>query len=127
MKSQFALVGTLLRKDLRLFGPLTALIAVLVALGQFPNLVLQLGSMGGLLRAGLELGTLLLILVVCYEDAIVSLKHDWLTRPIPGFALLLEKSLFVLFAAVLPGIIGATAYNLTQGHSVAESLLAGVS
>ena len=127
MRSQFALVGTLLRKDLRLFGPFAALIAVLLALGQFPNLVMQLGSMGSLMQSGVELGTLLLILVVCYEDAIVSLKHDWLTRPIPGLTLLLEKSLFVLVAAVLPGIIGATAYNLTQGHSLAESLLAGVS
>lgn len=127
MKKQPSLVATLLRKDLRLFGPFAALIAVLQALWQFPNLVVQLGAIASLLQTGLQFGTLLLIMVVCYEDAVVSLKHDWLTRPIPGGTLLLAKALFVLLTAILPAILGAFAYHLTQGHPVGEALLNGVS
>ena len=127
MKKQPSLVATLLRKDLRLFGPFAALIALLHVFWQFPNLVSQLGALAGLLQTGMQLGTLLLIVVVCHEDAIVSLKHDWLTRPVPGPTLLLAKVLFVLMAAILPDIGGAFAYHLTQGHSPGEAVLAGLS
>lgn len=127
MKKQPSLLATLLRKDLRLFGPFAALIALLQALWQFPNLVVQLGAMAGLIQTGLQFGALLLILVVCQEDAIVSLKHDWLTRPISGLTQLLAKSIFVLLTVVLPAILGALLYHLTQGHSIGEAVLDGVS
>jgi hypothetical protein len=127
MKKQPSMVVTLLRKDLRLFGPFAALIALLHVFWQFPNLVSQLGALAGLLQTGMQMGTLLLIVVICYEDSVVSLKHDWLTRPVPGATLLLAKVLFVLMAAILPDIVGAFAYHLTQGHSIGEAVLAGLS
>lgn len=55
------------------------------------------------------------------------MRHDWLTRPIPGTALLLEKAVFIVLVICLPSILGAVVYHLYLGHSVAESLLAGVS
>jgi len=127
MRKQPSLIGVLLRKDLRLFGPFAALIALLQVLWQFPNVVSQLGALASYLQTGMQLGTLLLIVLICYEDAVVSLKHDWLTRPVPGPTLLLAKGLFVLMAAIFPAIGGAFVFNLTQHHSIGEAVLAGLS
>ncbi|HXC60329.1 MAG TPA: hypothetical protein VN645_13530 [Steroidobacteraceae bacterium] len=122
-----SLLFTLLRKDLRLFGLFGGLIAALLLLAQFPNLMLQLGTLSGLIQIGLQLGIALLILALCYEDAVVSLKHDWLTRPVPGTTLLLTKTLLVLAVAILPAIVGTSIYNLSQGASTAEALQSGLS
>jgi hypothetical protein len=127
MNTQLATVGTLLRKDLRLFGAFAGLIALLHAVTQLPAVMALAGAAGDLIRIGLQLGTVLLILVVCYEDAVVSLKHDWLTRPISGGALLLTKAAFVFLATILPSILGALLQELLDGHSLGESLLASIS
>jgi hypothetical protein len=127
MSTPLATVGTLLRKDLRLFGAFGGLIALLHLVTQLPAVMDLLGMAGNLIRIGMQLGTVLLILVLCYEDAVVSLKHDWLTRPIPGAALLVAKVTFVVLATILPGILGALLQNLLDGHSLGESLLAGIS
>jgi hypothetical protein len=120
-------LGALLRKDTRLFWQLAALTGGLIALWQFPGLVAKLGPMAGIVQVAIPLASILLILVVFYEDAIVSLKHDWLARPIRGTTLLLAKCAFVLLALVAPAILGGIANNLYEGRSLAESLLAGVS
>jgi hypothetical protein len=122
-----SLLVTLLRKDLRLFWPFAALVALVQVLWQFPDLVSQLGALASVLETGMQLGTLLLIVVIVYEDAVVSLKHDWLTRPVRGPTLLLAKSLFVVGAIILPAMVGAFVYHLTQGHSIGEAVLAGLS
>jgi hypothetical protein len=127
MSRHFSLVGTLLRKDLRLFWPFAALIAGLLVVWQIPPVVAQIGPLAGIVELALQFGMVVLVLVVIYEDAVVSLKHDWLTRPISGTTLLLEKALFIVLVIFAPSILGAVVYNLYLGHSVAESLLAGVS
>lgn len=127
MKRQLALVGILLRKDLRLYWHFAALLCVFLALWQIPAVVALLGPFGGVLQLLIPLATILLIMVVCYEDSVVSVKHDWLTRPIPGPTLLLAKSLFLLAAIVVPAVLGGIANNLYLGRSVSESLLAGAS
>lgn len=127
MSRRSSLIVTLLRKDLRLFWPFAALVALVQVLWQFPNLISQLGALASVLETGMQFGTLLLIVVICYEDAVVSLKHDWLTRPIPGPTLLLAKTLFVLASVILPAIAGAFMYHLTQGHSIGEAVLGGLS
>jgi hypothetical protein len=128
MKRQLTLVGILLRKDLRLFWQFAALICVLQAVWQIPALVTLLAPpLSALLRLLIPLSAMLLIMVVCQEDAVVSVKHDWLTRPIPGPTLLLAKCLFALAAIVVPDIVGRIANNLYIGRSMSEALLAGVS
>ncbi len=116
MKRQLGLLGALLHKDFRLFWPLAMLIASLIVLGQFPPVVAQLGVLGFLLQDATWLASVLLTLVVFHEDAMVSLNHDWLTRPIPGLVLLLAKCAFVVLAIIVPAVLGGMAYNLYQGH-----------
>jgi hypothetical protein len=94
--------------------------------GQFPGLMLQMGPIGPLLRLATSLGTILLILVVFQEDAVASVRHDWLTRPIPGTTQLLAKLLFVLLVVIAPTALGGIANSLSAGRSVGESLLAGL-
>jgi hypothetical protein len=126
MNRPTSLVATLLRKDLRLFWQFAVLLAALIALVEFPGLLQQMGPIGPLLRLATSLGTILLILVVFQEDAVASVRHDWLTRPIPGSTQLLAKLLFVLLVIVAPAILGGIAMNLFKGRSLAESLLAGL-
>jgi hypothetical protein len=126
MKRPFQLVGALLHKDFRLFWPFAMLNALLIVLMQFPPVVAQLGVPGVLLQIAILLASILLILVVLHEDAMVSLNHDWLTRPIPGLVLLLAKCAFVVLAIIVPTVLGAMAYDLCQGRSVGESVLTGL-
>jgi hypothetical protein len=127
MNRQFTIYCAMLRKDLRLFWMFAALIAGLLLLSKFPDLVAQLGRVAGLMQIALHLGVVLLILVVCYEDAVVSLQHDWLTRPISGPTVLLVKASFVFLAIIVPSVIGVLASSLHQGRSLAESMVNGVS
>jgi hypothetical protein len=126
MNRQLTLYCAMLRKDLRLFWQFGALIAGLLVIRQFPDLIAQIGTVGALMQIALQLGCVLLILVVCYEDAVVSLQHDWLTRPISGLTVLLAKGSFVFLAVLLPAVLGALAYNLYEGRSLAESVVAGI-
>jgi hypothetical protein len=126
MKRQLRLTGTLLHKDFRLFWPFALLLASLIALWQFPPLVAKLGVVGFQLQNATGLASALLILVVFHEDAIVSLNHDWLTRPVPGLVLLLAKCAFVVLVIIMPMILGGMLYNLYQGHTVGESALTGL-
>jgi hypothetical protein len=127
MKRQLALVGILLHKDFRLYWHFAALVFLFLGLSQIAALVALLGPLGGLLQLLIPLATILFIMAVCHEDSVVSVKHDWLTRPIPGPTLLLAKTLFVLAAIILPSILGGIANNLYIGHSVSEALLTGIS
>lgn len=125
MTAQTSQLAPLLRKDFQLFWPFGALIGTLLALTQFPNLMQQLGSMADIVDLTVRLGTVLLVLLVCHEDAVVSLKHDWLTRPISGPTVLLAKSIVVFLAIFVPSILGSVLYHLSQGYPLSESLLAG--
>lgn len=127
MNRPTSLVAILLRKDLRLFWQFAALLATLIVVSQFPDLVALMGMLGSLLRAAISLGTILLILVVFQEDAVASVKHDWLTRPIPGTTQLLAKMLFVVLVIIVPTVLGGFASNLYEGRSAGESFLAALS
>jgi hypothetical protein len=125
MRRQISLFGTLLRKDFRLFWQFALLNAMLIVVGQFPNITGQLAGVALLVQIGIVLATILLTLAVFHEDAAVSLKHDWLTRPVPGLIQLSAKCAFVVVAIIAPAILGSLAYNLYQGRSVGESMLTG--
>jgi hypothetical protein len=126
MKRQLRLIGTLLHKDFRLFWAFAMLIALVIVLWQFPPVVAKFGAFGFLLQNATLLASVLLTLVVFHEDAMVSLSHDWLTRPIPGLVLLFAKCAFVVLAIILPAVLGGMAYSLYQGRSVGESVLTGL-
>jgi len=125
--NRLTLFCAMLRKDLRLFWPFGALISGLLLLRQFPDVIAQLGVVAALMQIAIQLGVVLLMLVVCYEDAVVSLQHDWLTRPISGVTVLMAKVSFVVLFILVPSIIGALANTLYEGGSLAESLVRGYS
>jgi hypothetical protein len=127
MNSQLSIFATLLKKDILLFWQFATVIAGLIVLLQFPAAIVSLGQVGQILRIATLLGTVLFVLVVFYEDAVVSLKHDWLTRPIYGTTSLFAKLAFVFMVIVAPAIVGVVAKNLYEGHSWGESLLEGLS
>jgi hypothetical protein len=122
MISRTALIGSLLRKDAQLFWPFAGLTALLFALSKFPPAIALLGPVGGLVSLGTQFAFVLLILVVFYEDAVVSVRHDWLTRPVPGGVLLAAKSVFIFLAVLVPSMVGAFAHSLVQGGSLLEAL-----
>ncbi len=126
MNSQLKLLGVLLRKDLQLFWPFAALSAGFTALWRFPTVVQHLGLIGGLVQIAIPLATILLILVVMHEDAVVSVKHDWLTRPIPRMTMLAAKSVFVALTILLPAVLGSILNGLYVGRPPAEALASGV-
>jgi hypothetical protein len=126
MNAQLKLLGVLLRKDLRLFWPFAALTAAFTALWQVPALVEQLGVVGSLVQIAIPLATILLILVVFHEDAVVSVKHDWLTRPIPRFAMLAAKIVFVSLVILLPAALGSIANGFFVGRPAAEVFISGL-
>jgi hypothetical protein len=109
-----------------LFWPFAALTAGFTALSQFPAIVQQLGVVGALVQVAIPLATILLILVVMHEDAVVSLKHDWLTRPIPRATMLAAKSVFIAAAILLPAVLGGVLNGLYVGRPPGEAFLSGV-
>lgn len=127
MGRPLSIFGAILRKDIRLFWQFAALISALIVLWEFPSLVARLGPLAGIVRASIPFAGIILILVVLYEDAVMSVKHDWLARPISGTTLLLAKCTFILLAIVAPSVLGGIAGNLYEGRSVGEAVLAGVS
>jgi hypothetical protein len=126
MSATLSMIGKVLHKDVRLFWPFAGLSAMLFALSQIPPLVQLLGPVGGLVQVAMQFAFVLLILTVVYEDAVVSLRHDWLTRPIPALAMLAAKSSLVLLALVVPSVLGAFAYKLYEGRSFVEALVTGI-
>jgi len=126
MKTRTGVLLAVLRKDLRLFWPLALLIGGLRAASAIPHLIEGSDSIAILAQIAIPLLTAFLVLVVLHEDPVVSLTHDWLTRPIPGTKLLVAKALFLVLAIFVPWILSRTVYELVQGHSLGESLLAGL-
>jgi len=126
MNTQLKLLGVLLRKDLRLFWPFAALTAGFTALWQFPAIVQQLGVVGGLVQIAIPLATIMLILVVFHEDSVVSVKHEWLTRPIPPMTMLAAKTVFVVVAILLPAVLGGILNGLFVGRPAGEAFISGV-
>ncbi|MGH8217646.1 MAG: hypothetical protein ACREUT_03610 [Steroidobacteraceae bacterium] len=115
----------MLRKDFRLFGLFALLNAALIVATQFGP-VLQLQGLAVFLQLASVLSTALLILVIFHEDATLSAEHDWLTRPVPGWVLLLSKCAFVVLAILATAVLGGIAYSLYLGRSLGESLLVGI-
>lgn len=126
MSIHMPLIRALLRKDLQMFWLFALLTGLLMGVLHIPAAVEMLGAIAGLVRMVLQLAAVMLVLLVMYEDAVVSVRHDWLTRPLPGPALLTAKLLFVVLVLVVPAALGTLVYELWQGHSILESLLAAV-
>src|SRR5690242_3035622 len=114
MGATLSLIGKVLHKHVRLFWPFAGLSALLFALTEIPPVVQLLGPVGGLVQIAMQFAFVLLILTVFYEDAVVSLRHDWLTRPISGPAMLVAKSVLVILALVAPSVLGAFAYKVYE-------------
>lgn len=126
MNTNLKLVAAVLRKDLWLFWPLAVLAALLNALVSFGANELQFMALGFLLEGVTGLASALLILLVFHADSAVSGNRDWLTRPVPGLTLLAAKSVFVVLAILLPGVLGFMLLGFDAGRPPAEVVVAGV-
>ena len=63
--------------------------------------------------------SMFLIAAIVHLDAIPGVRQDWLIRPVPRGALLLEKFLFVLVAVEGPVFVANLAEGLADGFSLA--------
>ena len=66
--------------------------------------------------------SMFLIAAIVHLDAIPGVRQDWLIRPVPRGALLLEKFLFVLVAVEGPVFVANLAEGLADGFSLQSSL-----
>jgi hypothetical protein len=64
----------------------------------------------------------LLILGIMHEDASASLRHDWLTRPIPRRTLVTAKLLLIAAIVYVPASVTDFVSTLADGGPVGEAL-----
>jgi hypothetical protein len=112
-------VRIVLLKDLRLLWPLAALVAGLILMQSLHDW----GSsrIGFYLPIAAILASALFAIALVHQDPPASLRHDWLTRPVPRLAPLVAKALVFAGAVLLPAGIGAAVEALREGASVAEA------
>jgi hypothetical protein len=125
MNTRLKILGTLLRKDLRLFWPLAVLTAALNAVDSLNAILPRDVLMQGLVVPATFLATSLFILLVFHEDSAVTGKHDWLTRPVPGMTMLAAKCILVAPVFLLPGLLVKILNGFHLGRP-AEALVSGL-
>jgi hypothetical protein len=117
------IIAAIVRKDLAVLWPLATIVVLLPVLRS--DLVLQ-GLRNDNLRAGTIgvsiLATMLLIVGVMHQDASASLREDWLTRPIPRWAMVTAKLLFIAVIVCVPAMATDFVSALADGRSLGEAV-----
>ncbi len=112
-------VCIVLLKDLRLLWPLAALTASLILMQTLHDW--GSSGVGFYLPIAAILASALFAIALVHQDPPASLRHDWLTRPVPRLAPLGAKALVFVAAVLLPAGLGAAIEALREGASVAEA------
>jgi hypothetical protein len=132
------MIRHILKKDFRLFWHFAGVIALLnfgyaVLLLLNPTLTIENYGSGGasalrtLLEGALVLGGASLVAMIVHEDAIPTVRQDWLTRPIPRWHLLAAKLMSVVVMVHVPMLAADLLYGLMSGNSVGTSLQVALS
>lgn len=112
-------VRIVLLKDLRLLWPLAALAASLILMQALHDW--DSSGIGFYLPIAALLASALLAIALVHQDPPASVRHDWLTRPLPRLAPLAAKALLFAGAVLLPAGLGAAIEALGEGASLVEA------
>ena len=124
------MVWHILKKDVRLLWRAAAAVAIIhltVAvlrswLGLFPESP-QLALVAELLSLLSLIGVAILTLAAMHQDAVPSVRQDWLTRPIKPLDMVLAKLCFVLLLVQAPLFLADLLQGLLQGFSLPAAAL----
>jgi hypothetical protein len=126
MSRFLAVGGAVLRKDCQELWPQAAATAAVVAISSASANAPWGDTWLNLMRvAALALASILIVRLI-QSDSPASVRHDWLTRPVPWLTLLSAKSAFLLLWLALPQALGGTLKGVFSGYSLGEALLEGV-
>jgi len=112
-------VRIVLLKDLRLLWPPAALTASLILMQTLHDW--KSSGVGFYLPIAAFLASAVFAIALLHQDPPASLRHDWLTRPVPRLAPLGAKALLFAGAVLLPAGVGSAIDALRAGASVAEA------
>jgi hypothetical protein len=118
-------IRAVIEKDVRLYWPVVALIAVVCA-GAWVLQVIGLFSQSNAnnLQSLAQLASAFLMIAVVQQDPASSDRHDWLIRPIRKLDLLLAKAIFIVLFTFVPLQLAQAAIQLTGGMEPAAVLQA---
>jgi len=123
MSRRLRVMSAIWRKDFLVLWPLVAMLLVLQVV-RSGFLVHRLPDFARELSTGVgALACLLLILGVIHQDASASVRHDWLTKPIPRGSMAVAKLALIAICIYLPAMTFEYAYELHIGHSAKEAFL----
>ncbi len=111
-------------KDLNLLWPLAVLTAGLILMQAFHDW--SGSSVGVYLPAAAVITSALFVLGLVQQDPPASLRHDWLTRPLPRSAPLAAKASAFALVVLLPAGAGASLNAVRDGASFGEAVLSAV-
>jgi hypothetical protein len=117
------IIAAIVRKDLAVLWPLAAIVVLLPVLrtdAVLQNLQNDNLRAGTMVVSALAVG--LLILGVMHQDASASLRHEWLTRPIPRRTLVAAKLVFIAVIVLVPARVTDFVSTLADGRSIGEAL-----
>ena len=116
----------ILRKDFLQLWPLVVITAALLLMRNLAaNYISGTSGMATLLMLASSVACCTLLIAAVQQDALVSERHDWLTRPIPRISLFVAKTIFILATIMVPADLSSMLAALIDGRSASESILMG--
>src|SRR5215471_10926366 len=124
MSRRIRTVAAIVRKDLHSLWPM---VATTIVLAVADVVVANFGIGTLLLRQLLPMAAMLagafLIAAAIQQDTVVSVSHDWLTKPISRLDILLAKAAFLALCVLAPIVLARAAVYTAQGYSAKETAL----
>lgn len=124
MSRRVKTIVAIVRKDWHALWPMVATMLVLV-LADIVVASFGLGTslLQSLLPLVANLACAFLIAAAIQQDTVVSVSHDWLTKPISRLDIVLAKAAFVTICVLIPIALARAAVYASQGYSARETLL----
>lgn len=118
----FAIVASIIRKDVLSLLPIVVLAIVVQVLDVLVLVLDIMPQIAMYMPVVWFFGTMLLIVAMFQLDAPASLVDDWLCRPVPKRALLLAKLLVLFTVIYVTRALTRFGADLSLGYTVVESL-----
>jgi hypothetical protein len=128
MNRRSTVIAALVKKDVLLLWPLAALAATLrllqVVYVDVGNMSQDgMGILATLHQVAIFASVGLFVVAAIQNDAIASVRHDWLTRPIAGSDLIFAKAICIVALIAIPTVVIDTLiYSVRFDFSLGESL-----